>query len=98
MKQAKTTVWVGSTLVRKDTLWDDSDAMVKKYADLFKDAETEQAVRPPRVFTADSPENQAQPRESAGTSASPAVAPQRKKPGPKPGTRRTTPGVSTGGK
>lgn len=87
MKQATTTAWVGARLVRKGDLLDDSDALIKSHADLFKDAEAKAVTKPPKVFTADSIEN---PPERPVTEPGPQImtAPPRKKPGPKPGTKR----------
>lgn len=87
MKQATTTAWIGPRLVRKGDLLDDADALVKSHGDLFVDAEAKATARPPKVFTADSLENPpARPAPAPGPQIM--TAPERKKPGPKPGTRR----------
>jgi hypothetical protein len=90
MKQATTTAFVGSTLVRKGSLWEDTDALVKSHGHMFRDAESENLSRPPKIFTADSLENPpARPPREPGPQIM--TAPERKKPGPKPGTRRGLP-------
>ncbi len=87
MKQALTTAFVGSRLVRKGDLLDDSDALVSSHAELFKDAEALAVSRPPKVFTADSLENPpARPHPEPGPQIM--TAPERKRPGPKPGQPR----------
>lgn len=87
MKQATTTVFVGSRLVRKGDLLDDSDTLVGSHAELFKDAEALAVSRPPKVFTAESMENApARPQPEPGPQIM--TAPERKKPGPKPGQPR----------
>jgi hypothetical protein len=90
MKQATTTAFVGSTLVRKGSLWDDTDRLVKSNPDLFKDAESQAVARPPKVFTSESLENPP-PRPQREPGPQIMTAPERKKPGPKPGTRRGVP-------
>ncbi|MEV0237571.1 hypothetical protein [Nonomuraea sp. NPDC050786] len=95
MKVATSTAWIGGRLVRKGSLVEDSDKVCKTNPELFRDASEEIAAKAPKVFTADSPENKAQPRERAGSTASTAVAPERKKPGPKPGTRRSYPAAGS---
>lgn len=86
MKQATTTAFVGSRLVRKGDLLDDSDALIKSHPDLFKDAEALATTRPPRVFTSDSVENPpARPQPAPGPQIM--TAPERKRPGRKPGSK-----------
>lgn len=88
MKQTTTTAWIGQRLVRKGDLLDDTDALVKSHPDLFVDAEAKAKVNPPKVFTADSIENPpARPQPIPGPQIM--TAPERRKPGPKPGTKRT---------
>lgn len=88
MKQATTTAFVGARLVRKGDLLDDTDDLIKSHPDLFKDAEALAKTQPPRVFTSESVENPpARPQPVPGPQIM--TAPERKKPGPKPGTKRT---------
>lgn len=88
MKQSTTTAWIGSRLVRKGDLLEDTDPLIKSHGDLFREAEAKATARPPKVFTADSIEN---PPERPVMEPGPQImtAPPRKKPGPKPGTKRT---------
>lgn len=95
MKQAKGTAFVatdkGPLKIRKDTLWEDTDPLVKSHPSLFKDVEAETKVRPPKVFTAESPENAPSRPVNTGKGTQAPVAPERKKPGPKPGAKRAYP-------
>lgn len=96
MKQATTTAWIGTRLVRKNELLEDTDTLVKSHPGMFTDAEAKATARPPKVFTASSIENPpARPVQGPGPQIM--TAPERKKPGPKPGAKRhgTDPSTET---
>lgn len=90
MKVAKQTAWVGKRLIRKGSLVEDSDEVLKTNADLFRDASEEIELRKSPVFTAASPENPPQGKPPVERGPAPTTVTERKKPGPKPGTRRRT--------
>lgn len=87
MKQAKTSVWVGDRLVRQGDLLDDNDPLIKSHGELFAEAEALAVTAPPKVFTSESVENPP-PRPAPEPGPQIMTAPERKKPGPKPGARR----------
>ncbi len=89
MKVAKQTAWVGNRLVRKGSLVEDSDEVTATNPDLFRDASEEVERTRPKVFTSSSPENPPESKPTAERGPAPTTVKERKKPGPKPGTRRT---------